>query len=108
MAPNIFNFISDDLSKVTKTYNNYPMEYEEVIPSTKVDVKPVRTQQDSFNSRTPRNSFRHKPCSSCSFKDFDNHILKANIVNHQAVFQGNLVYSEKSQCMLYMWVSAHF
>ena len=57
MAPNIFNFISDNLSKVAKMYSNYPMENKEVIPSTKDDIKPVQTQQDTFNSRTPKNSF---------------------------------------------------
>ena len=34
MVPNIFNFISEDLSKVAKTYGNYPMVLKEVIPST--------------------------------------------------------------------------
>ena len=47
------------------------MEYEEVILSVKVEVKPVPAQQDSFNSGTLRNSFRQKPCSFCSFKGFD-------------------------------------
>ena len=45
LAPNIFNFISDDLSKETKMFINYPMEKKEVIPSVKVGVKPVLTQQ---------------------------------------------------------------
>ena len=72
LAPSIFNFISDNLFKETKSFNNYLMENEEVIPSIKVEVKPVQTQQDSFNSGTSRNSFRHKPCSSCPFKGFNN------------------------------------
>ena len=49
MVPNIFNFISDNLSQA-KTYGTYPMELKELIPSTKVDIKPVQIQQDSFNS----------------------------------------------------------
>ena len=52
---------------------NYPMENKEVILSIKVEVKPVQTQQNSFNSGTSRNSFQRKPCSSCSFKGFDDH-----------------------------------
>ena len=71
LAPNIFNFISKDLSKETKTFNNYPMDNEEEIPAVKVEVRPVRAQQNGFNSGTSRNSFQRKPCSSCSSKGFD-------------------------------------
>ena len=71
IAPDIFDFISEDLSKVAKTYSNYPLEKEEVIPSTKVDVKHVQTQQNNFNSRNLKNSLHHRPCSSCSFKGYD-------------------------------------
>ena len=71
LAPGIFNFISKDLSKETKTFNNYPMGNEEVIPAVRVEIRPVRAQQNGFNSVTSRNSFQCKPCISCSSKGFD-------------------------------------
>ena len=43
LASNIFNFISEDLSEEAKTFNNYPIGNEEVIPAVKVEIKPNRT-----------------------------------------------------------------
>ena len=71
LAPNIFKFISEDLSKESKTFNNYPMGNEEVIPAIKVEIKPVRTQQNNSNSGNSRNNHQRKFCTACSFKGFD-------------------------------------
>ena len=40
-APNIFNFSSDKLSKEAKKYASYPLKYDNIPSSHKVDIEPI-------------------------------------------------------------------
>ena len=60
-----------ELSKVAKNYPSYPLEYDDIPSSHKVDVKPVRVQQLSLTRNPQQNSFTHRPCCLCTFKGFE-------------------------------------